>query len=114
VLCNLPLNNVVEVLVAAGNNCHNHTAGNLNGNLVQLVLPYWTMALHMMLQAAQSYHSCPVQIRHFQVALSYTYYTALSRHNTNILLKQSTAQITVLNDGMINELDTMCKEMIMD
>jgi hypothetical protein len=49
---------LVEV---AGSNCHSHTVDNLNGNLVQLVLPYLRMDLHMVLRAEQSYRSSPVQ-----------------------------------------------------
>lgn len=49
---------VVEV---AGSNCHSHTVDNLNGNSVQLALPYLEMDPHMVLQVELSYHSSPVQ-----------------------------------------------------
>jgi hypothetical protein len=72
-LCDLPLNKEVGVLVeVAGSNFHSHTVDNLNGNLVQLVLPFLRMDLHMVLQVEQSYRSSPVENSCFQITLSYT------------------------------------------
>jgi len=71
-LCDLPLNKEVGVLVeVAGSNYHSHTVDNLNGNLVQLVLPFPRMDLHTVLQVQQSYHSSPVENSLFQITLSY-------------------------------------------
>ena len=59
---------LVEV---AGSNYHSHTVDNLNGNLVQLVLPFLRMDLHMVLQVEQRYCNSPVEKSLFQITLSY-------------------------------------------